>query len=128
VQGDPSGFTEGNPVLFPYIAGPLKFFNSGERLFAQYLDDLYYTNAGITVNITEQIAKGSLDLFPNPASENINLLSEKQELFEILSIDGKKMLNGLLQKGRNSIEINGLNNGIYILRTASGQYSKFIVE
>lgn len=64
------------------------------------------------VNIT------NIDVFPNPATENITLGSEISGTYRIINTMGQ-----LVQKGKinnNSIAINNLNNGNYTLQVTDG--------
>ena len=69
-------------------------------------------NTGInTTNITK------LNIYPNPASSRINVNSNEPGMLKIMSITGKLLLEKELFVGVNSIDIEMLNEGLYIVET-----------
>lgn len=67
----------------------------------------------------------SLKIYPNPSSSSVNINFNKNANYEIYSIDGIKVASGILNTGVNSINIENLANGLYIIN-ADGAYSYFI--
>ncbi len=76
------------------------------------------------------------NLFPNPVSEVLNLqLSNavNSDLnYRIYSIDGKVVQSGLLDLAYNKIQVNGLDEGLYLIEFVNGsgvkQTSKFMKQ
>lgn len=68
----------------------------------------------------------SLTLYPNPASETLNLELEGPSRtsgasvpYQIVDLQGKVVLNGVLNQGKNLLSIAGLAKGSYVIRTES---------
>ena len=56
----------------------------------------------------------------NPVTDMLVVLNNSGVVrYELLSIEGQRIVNGLLHGGRNAIDMNGMASGIYLLRTWS---------
>jgi hypothetical protein len=84
-------------------------------------------STGIIDNSMNQIA-----LFPNPASNLVNIESDSDGELSIYSIGGKLLVSNHVSIGNNSIDISELNAGLYIVRTfvkdGTSQYGKLLVK
>ncbi|MAE09285.1 MAG: hypothetical protein CL661_11065 [Bacteroidetes bacterium] len=73
-----------------------------------------------------------LNVYPNPASNKINIEVKESGLFKITDITGKLMIDGGIILGNNTIDIDILNRGLYIVETISTNgvksIGKFIVR
>lgn len=66
-------------------------------------------------------------VFPNPASQYIQLVGKENVDFDIFSIDGKKIMSG--QVGVDSkINVDQLLSGFYFVHLSDGSIAKFEVE
>jgi hypothetical protein len=79
------------------------------------VEDLYN---GIITSTNNISAKTTLNIYPNPAQDFINV----SEFSEIFNLSGTKVTDG-----KNRIEINHLAPGIYIVKSLSGN-AKFIKQ
>jgi hypothetical protein len=75
------------------------------------------TNCSLLSIETKQL-NAEISIYPNPTNhilniENINNISAS---FEIFDLNGRKVLNGKLNKNSNQITVENLQNGIYILK------------
>ncbi len=99
----------------------------------QALDHIGKANpSGIPTGIENAITSGQFKIYPNPATDILNIEATSLEItkVEILSLTGRTVFS---QKefSENSIDISALSNGIYILQISSGdqQYvSKFVIQ
>ena len=69
----------------------------------------------ITVSGTTSIQKNRMDeimIYPNPASENLHINSEREFHLKIISLSGQVMKSS---RNLNQIDISGLPSGIYII-------------
>ena len=86
--------------------------------------------ADITKVTTEPISQVSV--YPNPASNYLTISTDEQNItFRIYSLTGKVMQEGDLVKGLNTVNIETLTSGIYIVNVISNQSVssiKFIKE
>jgi hypothetical protein len=69
-----------------------------------------------TVN-TKFIAGSNIQVYPNPASNNLNVTVNKLTDYKVVDLTGRIVLSGKIE--RNNIEISSLNNGIYILQLST---------
>jgi hypothetical protein len=73
-------------------------------------------------------------VYPNPASNVVNISDPGQTVtgYELTGMDGKVMLNGIIERNPSAqIHVAHLNNGIYILhlkKTGNDHYVKIIKE
>jgi hypothetical protein len=73
--------------------------------------------AGVPIIMPEKL---SLKIFPNPASDNITIISKgtvpESYTVSIMSIQGQEVLNLKTQNSKlKTIDVSGLSNGVYIL-------------
>ncbi|PNQ75076.1 hypothetical protein C1T31_02775 [Hanstruepera neustonica] len=62
----------------------------------------------------------AFDLYPNPATDRINIRSKAQNAFlEIFNITGKQVVSKNLGFGDNTINISQLKSGVYLVRLIS---------
>lgn len=89
-------------------------------------DGTVYRFAPTFVNVEDR-ELSSFDVFPNPTHGILNVFNPKPENIsaQILSSDGKIVLNETLASGRNTIQLENLSAGFYVLR-ANGISTSFI--
>jgi hypothetical protein len=61
-----------------------------------------------------------IKIYPNPATNYIQVDLDEAESYEILDMTGKSYLN-LTATDSNKIDISGLSNGIYFIRAIKDQ-------
>ena len=74
---------------------------------------------------THEIAQTSeIIVYPNPFNSYINIKKEsaKQERYQIVSVDGIPLINGVLYSHNQKIDLNKLPNGIYILKISDQRF------
>jgi ligand-binding sensor domain-containing protein len=70
--------------------------------------------------INPVIQKNSLQIYPNPVQNILQVdLSGKTGLLEIHDISGKSVLQKQIIDNNTSIDVSGLDNGIYIIKVLS---------
>jgi hypothetical protein len=91
----------------------------------------YILNTNSTNNLVTTYAKSEINLYPNPVNKTLVLKIENKllkETIEIYNLLGQKKLE---QKTNNestiNIDVNTLENGIYILKIGNSQ-TKFKIE
>lgn len=92
--------------------------------------DFYIAQTGTSVLNTQQFQEKSISVYPNPASELLNIeLSENADV-KIYNISGQLMLQRNIESNRNSLDISQLTRGFYIAEITtsdkSSQKIKFI--
>lgn len=99
------------------IAGGVQFLPTGAS--ASDLVEIY-TCESTGVSQEPDLSSADITLFPNPAGNFLQLVSEGYELgafrVEIFDMNGRLVKNGFLQNSADGIPIDNLNNGGYILK------------
>jgi hypothetical protein len=78
---------------------------------------------------TELVGSGTMELFPNPASDRVLLCTGKRtnaSSYVISDLTGMTVLSGALAPGLNTIDIHALATGIYFVRTNEGSVFRLI--
>lgn len=87
------------------------------------LDGVGVINAGELSLKANQL---EISIFPNPATETLNILTTENNSFIISNLIGEAIIQGKLNFGNNPIEIETLTPGIYFLTTKNGDSIRFI--
>jgi len=80
------------------------------------------------VHVEETLSDNKpLQIFPNPASNAIQIehIDRESLQYEITTIGGKRVLQGILPIGLNSIDISGIARGVYLIKV-NDQSQKFV--
>lgn len=83
-----------------------------------YLDDINVSNSALSVS---DILESSLSVYPNPAQNVLYVEGQFSGNFNLINIAGKEVLSGDLTEGRNTLNINELPAGLYLLKVVSGE-------
>ncbi|QDP86364.1 T9SS type A sorting domain-containing protein [Chryseobacterium sp. SNU WT5] len=111
------------------FAKPLTF-NVASIQF-NYENQILTKNANVvkdpSILSTGDVAKNTFKIYPNPVKEQLSVNGiNKDEPFEIFSVDGKMVKSGLLSV-KKSINVNSLPKGVYFLKITERNL-KFIKE
>lgn len=86
-------------------------------------------------DVDEMLETKNISLFPNPASDHLNIHFnfDKNQIIDMSIIDmtGKTVLSDQLLNKQNTIQLNGISEGVYFLRLQRGSESsiqKFIIK
>lgn len=81
-------------------------------------------------NGIDEIKTNSLSVYPNPAEDVLNIINQSEEATKIWlrDLNGREMYSQELQKGKNSIDISGINAGMYFIQTEQGKVQKLIIR
>jgi hypothetical protein len=66
----------------------------------------------------------SLEVYPNPATDFVNIRSDCSGILSIVSLDGKKLRKHSLTAGKSRISLAGIAPGQYFLRLRKGEVIK----
>lgn len=73
--------------------------------------------------------ESNVQVFPNPVGDQLNIQCKKDSDFQLFDSQGKVVLKGFVKAGSSSIQLTGLQNGLYLLVLSSNQQSfKLIIE
>jgi len=88
-----------------------------------------------TVDVEEMLGKTNIRLFPNPATDQLNIRFNDYQNnvveMSIIDMTGREVLRGRLMNKDNTIQISNLSKGNYFLRLQTGAESsvqKFVVR
>ena len=85
------------------------------------------TGSDVSIN---KLSTNLINIYPNPAEQFIILESELEEYtFKIISIDGRVLLNGNADSKKRTIDVSGLNTGVYsiVINNSDNQIIKKLV-
>lgn len=87
------------------------------------LNDLF-PNVGVQEAVSHNT---HMDIYPNPATDVLNITLNQNAEIEVYNIMGQKVMRQEGHAGPNSINISGLNSGVYFVNAGSDT-QKFIVK
>ena len=102
--------------------------NTGQSSNEIYLDNVRLLKVPTTTLNVNSLDKPTLELYPNPSSNYINISGLQQvENFTVYSLSGHLILKGTVSASK-SINIENLSNGMYVLKLENNKTIKFIKE
>jgi len=130
---EPRIFTDGQVGTF-YLRYAIGDENYWDRNPADDVSDPIEITT-VAVNIDEILGSANIKVFPNPASEQLNIhFNEYQNNvieMSIIDMTGRTVLAGKLLNQENTIQLTNFSRGTYFLRLQTGSESsiqKFVVK
>ncbi len=114
---------EGNPDFTTISNKASIYFDYNEPIITNKTEVVIGSEYVVTGNNKYHLSTSELQLFPNPARDQLNFNTPCS--FEIESLCGQKIMKA---ENVNSINISNFHKGVYILKTSEGHVKKFIVE
>lgn len=100
-------------VLISYIPGTVKAFNGNS--LAEFKNVIVKNNS--TVTSIEQFEQNRYKVFPNPASENININNEAEiQFIKIINSQGLEVYNSGLKPKISTLSVSNYPRGIYMVQ------------
>ncbi|PLW94147.1 MAG: hypothetical protein C0592_03925 [Marinilabiliales bacterium] len=103
--------------------------------FVQYDGNKDVTQAGkvdlATIVGVEDRENVQLNIYPNPANDYVNIISDGSGYYEILNIAGQVVLSGQISAKLQTINTSDLNSGMYLIRVNNNNESslqKLIIQ
>lgn len=94
-----------------------------------FLSGIYGGTSGIAPVVHNT---STFKMYPNPSSGSVTLQWEQADIeacrLQITDISGRTVLQMQLRPESNSLQVNGLTPGIYLIRTDKNQFGKLIVQ
>ena len=79
-----------------------------------------------TVGI-EKLDQNNWKVYPNPASEQLNVTTERAEIIQITDVSGKVVTVEQLKTGHNIIDVSNFAPGVYFIQSKTGRtHVKFV--
>ncbi len=114
------------------------FINDAEVIIADIVTDngvVHVIDAVLSIptNVEEAEETTVMTLFPNPVGEtlNIDLSGYDRVMYEIVSMTGARVMEGIFNGGLNQLNVSGLNAGVYnvrLMNESSVKVSAFIKQ
>ena len=79
-------------------------------------------------SMNEIVEAEQLDVYPVPATKEINVVVEDGTSVSILSLSGQLLMTLDLMPGTNALNIEQYEPGVYFIQTADGQQTRFIKQ
>jgi hypothetical protein len=97
--------------------------NAGSGIYQFWFKDASatYASSCATAAIDDVNFASNFRVYPNPASDVLFIQSELNSQFIIFDVTGKPILNGRIQNGSNTVNINTLQSGLYLMKIVSEQ-------
>lgn len=111
IGGNHTWFLNENQTDIAYFKEIHKFFTQGSN-----------NNDGVAETTTH-----SLRLWPNPTSGQCTIEVGKDTNAELIDLQGRVMATYPLKKGANTIDVSGLSEGLYFIKTTEGAIQKVMV-
>lgn len=97
--------------------------NSSFNAYGWYIDDVEVLgvslkSASITTEVNGDVGN-SLFVYPNPATNVVNIRVAERSVVKILDIAGKLYVNQVMNAGINAISLNNFRSGVYIIQVGS---------
>ncbi len=90
----------------------------------------FVQNVSLCTGIDEQNVASSVNIYPNPANSEINIVFEDnaERTIEIVDLLGKKMFSGLIMQSAK-IDVSGYSKGVYLIniQTKTSNISKKLI-
>ncbi len=85
------------------------------------IGDINKITFGFSSGLTDILDESSISVYPNPASDLIRLknLPTEETKITVYRLDGEIVIQNILNSSSQTININGLTNGLYLIRTGN---------
>ena len=82
-----------------------------------------------SLSVNEHGLNETIAIYPNPVKGMLNISMEMDGIYNILSINGQIVKQGIIRNGKNRIDVSTLSNGIYFIKIKieNGELSKKLV-
>ena len=112
------------------IGGNHTWYHSADQYDINYLTEIhrFFTeNSGGNVGVEEPMVM-DLRIWPNPAIGQCTIEVGTDTRVEVFNLEGRLMAIHPLKKGVNQIDVSGLSEGLYFIKTAEGAVGKVMVR
>ncbi len=102
-----------------------------ENYILHYITDFNFHYDQLETNSTTGVAENSLDIYPNPASDQFAITVPGLKTVELLDIQGKNVKKIIAGQDNVRIDVSALSSGIYVVRAFDGKnwkVGKLVVE
>ncbi len=116
------GMTIGGIQNQPFVGTIDEVYIHNRTLTPEEAVNIYFSQSFVGIN---ELENHSLNLYPNPVLDVINLEGFNNENIDIINAQGAKVMTQRMTIGRNQWDLNTLPSGIYFIKTSQGS-TKFV--
>lgn len=87
--------------------------------------DTVFCDSVLTVGIVE-LSQTRLNIYPNPTRNILNVEVQKRASYSMYDLQGRIVLNGMLEAGKNQIPLIEIPAGVYIFRSSDKRFTRII--
>lgn len=133
-QGQVHTFYKGLGGPYYTCTSDVATINSLQLIYFQKDSIEWGTPFDKTVSVEEHVQETVFEIFPNPATDNLNIKVTKNPQsidLVIFDVSGREVLSRILNSEGSQLDISGLQSGVYFVRlTVSGnvEVQKIVVE
>ena len=114
----PASWTQRSYDLSAYVGQDIyvAIQHTSTDKFMLWVDDIEILGGTTSVEVTEN---KNIEIYPNPAKNNINITNSNNSIINIIDINGKTVLSDNVNSDMYNIDISKLNQGTYFVRIIS---------
>jgi hypothetical protein len=107
-----------NCYITGYFNGTADFDpNAGTALLTPVgMKDIFFAKYSQTVGITENIISESINIYPNPTTDNLIIETPEKATFEILNIQGQLIKRIEVSSNKTNVDVSTLTSGMYFVK------------
>ena len=116
-------------VLYEYLQGPHELVEyDGYVYISEFFENkISRLPIPISTNVSDNINVDQIKVFPNPASQYLQLTGKENLGYEIFTLDGREVKSGQINLD-SKINVNQLPTGFYFIHLSDGSVARFQVE
>lgn len=112
------------------IGGNHSWYHSDAQYDISYIKEIhrfFVTGNGGNDGLAEP-ESAAFRLWPNPTSSSCNVTVDVDSSLEVLDLQGRVMIKRDVKKGVNQLDLSGLPEGLYVVKTSEGEAMKLMVK
>ncbi len=86
---------------------------------------IFYFKSGIPTDVSQNQPGSKISFYPNPAKDQFYIINPTGDncIYRILTIEGKTIRSGIANESSNTVSVNDLSTGAYLLQLSSEKES-----
>ena len=80
------------------------------------------------MSVDEETALLSINLYPNPCTDGLNISYDSKEQFTYQITDAAGRIYTTTDKGNNQLDVSGLSSGVYLLKMTNKENNQVAVR
>lgn len=84
-------------------------------------DELFVTRFSSVTTAVAPVNEQRISVYPNPTTDKINITTQSSGVtYKLMNVTGSLLQTGILQQGTNSVSLDNIASGIYLLQLTDG--------